>query len=82
MQCFFFITQSKYLNFIFGLRDVSMGKSLVQPVRWWAESAHPGWNRVKASEKFGATAVAPVTPAVTSLLINGADLVSNKVCMQ
>ena len=27
----------------------------------------PGWNRVKVSENFGATAVAPVTPADTSL---------------
>ena len=29
MQCFFFITQSKYLNSILGLRDVSKGKFLV-----------------------------------------------------
>ena len=32
-----------------------------------AESAPPGWNRVKASENLGATAVALVAPAVTSL---------------
>ena len=31
------------------------------------ESAPPGWNRVKGSENLGATAVAPVAPAVTSL---------------
>ena len=32
-----------------------------------AESAPLGWNRVKVSENLGATAVAPVAPAVTSL---------------
>ena len=30
-------------------------------------SAPPGWNRVKVSENLGATANAPVAPAVTSL---------------
>ena len=25
--------------------------------QWWAESAHPGWNRVKVSENLGATAL-------------------------
>ena len=35
--------------------------------QWWAEFAHPGWNRVKVSENLGATAVAPVAPVVTSL---------------
>ena len=35
--------------------------------RWWAESAPPGWNRVKVSENLGATAVAPVAPVDTSL---------------
>ena len=34
------------------------------------ESAPPGWNRVKASENLGATTVAPVAPAVTSLSID------------
>ena len=33
-----------------------------------AESAPPGWNRVKVSEILGATAVAPVAPAVMSLI--------------
>ena len=33
----------------------------------WAESAPLGWNRVKVSEKLGATSVAPVAPADTSL---------------
>ena len=32
-----------------------------------AESAPPGWNRVKVSENLGATAVAPVAPVITSL---------------
>jgi hypothetical protein len=30
----------------------------------------PGWNRVKVSENLGATAVAPVAPAVTSLILS------------
>ena len=38
-----------------------------RPLRWWAESAPPGWDRVKVSENLGATAVAPVAPADTSL---------------
>ena len=38
------------------LRDVTMGKFLVQPLRWWVESAPPlGWNRVKVSENLDAT---------------------------
>ena len=44
-----------------------MGNFLVRPPRWWAESATPGWNRVKVSENLGATAVVPVTPVDTSL---------------
>ena len=32
-----------------------------------AESTPPGWNRVKASENLGATAVALFVPAVTPL---------------
>ena len=44
-----------------------MGKIQVRPLRWWAESAPPGWDRVKVSENLGATAVAPVAPADTSL---------------
>jgi hypothetical protein len=36
-------------------------------LRWWAESASPGWDRVKVSENLGATAVALVAPADTSL---------------
>ena len=44
-----------------------MGEIQVRPVRWWAESAPPGWYRVKVSENLGATAVAPVAPADTSL---------------
>ena len=35
--------------------------------QWWAESAPPGWDRVKVSENLGATSVAPVTPVDTSL---------------
>ena len=35
----------------------------MRPLRWWAESAPPGWDRVKVSENLGATAVAPVAPA-------------------
>ena len=42
--------------------------------QWWAESAPPGWNRVKVSENLGATPVAPVAPVVTSLIY----LVSNE----
>ena len=33
----------------------------------WAESAPPGWNRVKVSANLGATTVAPVAPLVTSM---------------
>jgi hypothetical protein len=50
-------------------RDVTTGKFLMQPLQWWGRiyPPPPGWNRVKVSENLGATAVAPVTPAVTSL---------------
>ena len=46
------------------------------PLRWWAHSAPPGCNRVKVSENLGATAVAPVAPADTSLEMesHGSDL--------
>ena len=50
-------------------RDVIMGKIQVRPLRWWAESAPPSWDRVKVSENLGATSVAPVAPADTSLHI-------------
>ena len=39
----------------------------MRPLRWWAESTPPGWDRVKVSENLGATAVAPVAPVNTSL---------------
>ena len=39
----------------------------MRPRQWWAESAPPGWNRVKVSENLGATSVAPVAPVNTSL---------------
>ena len=39
----------------------------MRPLRWWAESAPPGGNRVKVSENLGATSVAPVAPVDTSL---------------
>ena len=39
----------------------------MRPLRWWAESAPPGWDRVKVSKNLGATAVAPVAPVDTSL---------------
>ena len=45
-------------------------------MRWWAESAPPGWDRVKVSENLGATAVAPVAPVVTSL----PSISNKKVC--
>ena len=32
----------------------------MRPRQWWAESAPPGWNRVKVSENLGANAVALV----------------------
>ena len=38
-------------------RDESTRKFLVQPLQWWAESATPGWNRVKIFEKVGSTTV-------------------------
>ena len=47
------------------LRVVTAGNFLVRPLRFSAPP--PGWNRVKVSENLGATAVAPVAPAVTSL---------------
>ena len=39
----------------------------MRPLQWWAESALPGWNKVKVSENLGVTAVASVAPADTSL---------------
>ena len=39
------------------------------PLQWWAESAPPGCNRVKISQNFGATTVAPVAPVDTSLIL-------------
>ena len=39
----------------------------MRPLRWWAESAPPGGDRVKVSENLGATSVAPVAPMDTSL---------------
>ena len=39
----------------------------------------PGWNRVKASENLGATAVAPVAPAVTSLAYYNTSFLLNKI---
>ena len=39
----------------------------MRPLRWWAESAPLGWDRVKVSENLGATAVAPIALVVTSL---------------
>ena len=49
-------------------RDVTTGKIQVLPLQWWAESAHPGCNRVNVSQNLGATVVAPVAPVDTSLL--------------
>ena len=34
----------------------------MRPLRWWAESAPPGGDRVRVSEYLGATWVAPVPP--------------------
>ena len=48
-------------------KDVTTGKYLLRPLRWWAESAPLSWDRVKVSENLGGTAVAPVAPVVTSL---------------
>ena len=39
----------------------------MRQLQWWAESAPHGWNRVRVFENLGATAVAPVAPADTSL---------------
>ena len=44
-----------------------MGIIQVRPLRWWIESVPPGWDRAKVSENLGATLVAPVAPADTSL---------------
>ena len=46
----------------------------MRPLRWWAESAPPGGDRVKVSENLGATSVAPVAPVDTSLLLNLASV--------
>ena len=51
-------------------RDVTTGKFQVRPHQWWAESAPPGWNRVRVSENLGATAVAPVAPVDTLPVID------------
>ena len=48
-----------YVN-IFASRDVTTRKR-------WAESAYPGWNRVKVSKNVGVTSVALVVPVDTSL---------------
>ena len=45
-----------------------MGKFLVRPLRWWAESATTGGNRVKGPENLGATTVVPVAPVDTFLV--------------
>ena len=50
---------------IFGATSAMVGQNLPSP----------GWNRVKASENLGATAVAPVAPAVTSLGIYKIEIV-------
>ena len=47
----------------------------MRPLRWWAESAPPGGDRVKVSENLGATSVAPVAPVNTSLLNIGVTFV-------
>jgi len=39
----------------------------MRPLRWWAEAAPPGGDRVKESENLAATAVAPGAPVDTSL---------------
>ena len=56
---------------LFGIlnRDVTTGKLLVQPLRWWGRICPPGWNRVKGSGNLGATVVASVASSVTSLII-------------
>ena len=51
------------------IRDVTMGKCQLRLLRWWAESAPLGWDRVKLSENLGATSVAPVAPVITSLCL-------------
>ena len=47
------------------IRDVSTGKLMVRPQRWWAEYAPHGWNRVKISENLGAIADVLVSPMDT-----------------
>ena len=42
----------------------------MRPLRWFAESAPLGEDRVKVSENLGATSVAPVAPVDTSLIQN------------
>ena len=54
---------------ILASRDVTAGKIEMRPLRWWAESALPGRDRVKVTENLGATSVAPVAPVDTSLII-------------
>ena len=48
-------------------RDVTTGKWQLRPLQWQAEPASLGWDRIKVSEKLGATGVAPVAPVATSL---------------
>ena len=71
-QCFKWFPSKKRRNKHITMlhnRDVTAGKFLMRPLRWWAESAPPSWDRVRVSENLGATAVAPVAPADTSLHI-------------
>ena len=49
-------------------RELTTGKFLVRPLQCWGRICPlPGWNRVKISENLGATAVALVALAGTSL---------------
>ena len=55
-----------FLSYIFW-QGRNHEKMLLRPLRWWAEYAPLGWDRVKVSKHLGATAVVPVAPVITSL---------------
>ena len=46
----------------------------MRPLRWWAEAAPPGGDRVKESENLAATAVVNVAPVIIALTLVLAQL--------
>ena len=63
------ISEKKVLIFFNGgMQGRNHGENLGSPSEMVGRICPPGWDRVKVSENLGATAVAPVAPADTSLV--------------